>query len=422
MFMDSATSPVIKHNDIRDGDTVMLQLLNGEIRSMKVQKDSNITLGRIGSFPGVHLLGQTYGLTYEIVEKELKVIPPRTLQDVEDTDATNELINDDDFVQPMALEEIESWKRAGMHASVGFFLKLPTVDTSENLVFLKDIINRQIEQHANYSLKTAYSKEKYKKRKEAKYLKAFTTVEPTLFNVCTYWFRKNPTRIRDIRPDTLSQIMNMANIRPGGRYIAVDDAAGILVCGILDRMGGQGRLITICDVDCPPAYPTLTQMNFNHEATISILSSLNWATAQPDYISVMAPEPVTEVKSERHRSRLQKRKVVTDAVSNTREELFSGEFDALVISCEFDILQVVEVLSPYLAGSASIVVHSPHIQTLVELQAKLRSLPNFIAPSLTESWLRCYQVLPGRTHPMMNMSGSGGYLLHSIKIYDVAKT
>jgi len=33
----------------------------------------------------------------------------------------------------------------------------------------QDIIKKQIEQHANYSLKTEYSKEKYKKRKEEKW-------------------------------------------------------------------------------------------------------------------------------------------------------------------------------------------------------------------------------------------------------------
>ena len=119
----------------------------------------------------------------------------------------------------------------------------------------QEIINRQIEQHANYQLKTEYSKEKYKKRKEAKYAlalclrpyintaprfsKGFTTIIPTLFNVCEYWFNKDPTRLRDIRPDTLSQLLNLASIRPGGRYLAVDDASGIVVTGILQRLGGQ---------------------------------------------------------------------------------------------------------------------------------------------------------------------------------------
>lgn len=46
---------------------------------------------------------------------------------------------------------------------------------------------------------------------------------------------------------------------------------------------GSGRLITICDVDSPPAYPVMTQMNFPIEAVAPVLLSLNWATADEDY-------------------------------------------------------------------------------------------------------------------------------------------
>lgn len=86
---------------------------------------------------------------------------------VEDTDATNELINDGQFVQPLTLEEIEALKLSGVHASVSSRNPFCTSDgTHPKLV--QDMIKKQIEQHANYSLKTEYSKEKYKKRKEAK--------------------------------------------------------------------------------------------------------------------------------------------------------------------------------------------------------------------------------------------------------------
>ena len=37
---------------------------------------------------------------------------------VEDTDATNALINDGQFVQPLTLDEIEALKRSGLPASV----------------------------------------------------------------------------------------------------------------------------------------------------------------------------------------------------------------------------------------------------------------------------------------------------------------
>lgn len=51
----------------------------------------------------------------------------------------------------------------------------------------------------------------------------------------------------------------------------------------------------------------------------------------------------------------------------------------------------------------------------------MRPLPFYLNPSITEAWLRQYQVFPGRTHPMMNMTGGGGYLLHAIHVYDDPK-
>lgn len=55
-------------------------------------------------------------------------------------------------------------------------------------------------------------------------------------------------------------------------------------------------------------------------------------------------------------------------------------------------------------------------QPLVEAQARIRANPNFINVSITEPWLRRYQVLPARTHPDMTTSASGGYILHAVRI------
>jgi len=215
-------------------------------------------------------------------------------------------------------------------------------------------------------------------------------------------------------------MMSLANVHPGGRYIVVDDASGLVVCAVLDRLGGQGRLITICDVDSPPAYPIMTHMNFDEDNVTSIMSSLNWATADEDYSPVMPPiEPPSGVfKSDRQKFRLNKRKALAGNLFNTRDELFEGEFDGLIVASEYDPFSIVDKLTPYLAGSSSIVVQSPTVQVLAELQSKLRPLPQYLGPTVTEGWLRRYQVLPGRTHPMMTSSGSGGYLLHAIRIYD----
>ncbi|KAF8634897.1 hypothetical protein AX15_000645 [Amanita polypyramis BW_CC] len=333
-----------KPSTIEPGDSVLIRLPNAEVRSVKINKSSAISLGRFGSFYSNELIGQHYGVTYEITDKKLGIVPPLVIQEIEDTDATNEYINDGEFVQPLTLEEIKNLKEAGVHAS--------------------DIIKKQIEMHANYSLKTEYSKEKYRKRKEAKYSKSFTTIEPTLYNVCNYWFEKDHDRIRDIRADTLSQILNLANVRPGGRYIAIDDASGLIVAGILERLGGEGRLLTICDTDSPPAYPVLSNMNFKPEEMKGIISTLNWATADPGHIPLVPPSelPPEEIRSERQNSRLKKRKAINEVLHATRNDLFGGEFDALIVASEYDPYSVLEALFPYLAGSASIVVHSPHVQ------------------------------------------------------------
>ncbi|KAG1795702.1 Gcd10p-domain-containing protein [Suillus plorans] len=416
---EDATSALnsFKATTIQSGHTVLLRLPSGETKGFKVEKDATISIGRVGSFRANELIGHPYGLTYEIRGKELTVQPPHTLQEVEETDATNELINDGEFVQPLTLGEIEGLKKSGVHASVR--LGLHFMQNRSIIYFPQDIIKAQIEQHANYSLKTEYSKEKYKQRKEAKYSKTFSTVEPTIYNVCDHWFKKDQNRIRDIRPDTLSQILNLANVRPGGRYIVVDEASGLLVSAILERLGGEGRLISICDVDSPPAYPVMTLMNFRKDVVTNIHSSLNWATAQEDYTPAVAQESSSEVgKSERHRIRLDKRKNAADTLLNAREELFAGEFDALLIASDYDSLEILQNLILYVAGSGSIVVQSPFSQPLTELQSKLRLDPGYLAPSITESWLRRYQVLPGRTHPTMSTSGSGGFLLHAIKVYD----
>ena len=39
-----------------------------------------------------------------------------------------------------------------------------------------------------------------------------------------------------------------------------------------------------------------------------------------------------------------------------------------------------------------------------------------VALQLQESWWREYQVLPGRTHPEMMTSGTGGYVLSGVRV------
>lgn len=79
-------------------------------------------------------------------------------------------------------------------------------------------------------------------------------------------------------------------------------------------------------------------------------------------------------------------------------------------------MSILARLSPYLIGSAQVVVYSPYIQVLAEILQSAKKDNNYLNPYLTESWSRTYQVLPGRTHPLMTTSGTGGYLFHATKV------
>ncbi|CAE7132858.1 unnamed protein product [Rhizoctonia solani] len=381
--------------EIRPGDSVILRLPNNELKLVKIPD---------GEGKGEQFLGHPFGLSYEIVDKkELKVIPHKVIEDIEETNATNELINDDGkIVQPLTTEEIEALKASGAHAT--------------------EIIKRQIEAHTMYELKNEYSKEKYKKRKEAKYSKGFTVVEPTLFNICEYHFSRDASKIRDLRPHSLGQLLNSANVRPGARILVADDVSGLLVAAVLERLGGRGRCLAITDVDGPSAFPIVSHMNFELEVKSStILSTLNWAAVDEDYIpsaARVAEEPVEPTQTNKEKSKQRKRKAMANVLSNLREELFSGEFDGLVVASQFEPFSLIEKLCPYVAGSGSIVVYSPYIQPLIEAQSRMRPMPKYLAPTVQEAWHREYQVLPGRTHPHMSMPGPTGYILTAIKIYD----
>ncbi len=88
-------------------------------------------------------------------------------------------------------------------------------------------------------MKNEFSKEKYKKRKQAKFAKEVTVLEPTLFNVAEYWFTKDPAKILEMRVDTLSQLLTMGNVRSGARLLVVDETGGLLTAGVMERLGGE---------------------------------------------------------------------------------------------------------------------------------------------------------------------------------------
>jgi tRNA (adenine-N(1)-)-methyltransferase non-catalytic subunit len=89
---------------IQSGHNVLVRQPNGDVRGIKLARDScvfstvqsicstqqnisdlcprTVAVGRIGSFYANELIGQPYGFSYEMIDKKLKILPVRTLEEV----------------------------------------------------------------------------------------------------------------------------------------------------------------------------------------------------------------------------------------------------------------------------------------------------------------------------------------------------
>lgn len=186
-----------------------------------------------------------------------------------------------------------------------------------------------------------------------RYLQVFTPIEPTVHNICEYNFEKQADKIRQLRPDTLSQIMTMANVRPGGKLLVVDDVHGMVVAAAVERMGGtsqfgvsslprcrlltlllgiigEGRILVINGVDSPPDLHLLDSFNFNPDE-LSPITSMHFAATEeswsPPALPLDVEDAATKVKNTRDIVKIRKRKAVYDKAKETRDEFFAGGYD-----------------------------------------------------------------------------------------------
>lgn len=105
---------------------------------------------------------------------------------------------------------------------------------------------------------------------------------PSIPNVLYHYNLRSPQSILHLRDDTLSQLLTMANVRPGGRYLVVDDTGGLITAAVLERMGSEGSILLFNESDSPPAWGILQTMNFS-DRELEPIKWLNWLEAEEGY-------------------------------------------------------------------------------------------------------------------------------------------
>ena len=118
-----------------------------------------------------------------------------------------------------------------------------------------------VENSSTWENKTEFSKQKYLKKKQQKYMPRVRFLRCTAESLCRTYRLKNPAKICNLREDSLGQILVYGNIFAGAQVLVVDTCMGLVTGAIAERQGGSGRII------CPyegqqPAADILRRFNF----------------------------------------------------------------------------------------------------------------------------------------------------------------
>ena len=334
----------------------------------------------------------------------------------------------------------------------------------------KEVMKALIENSDTFKQKTEFSQAKWLKKKAAKHAPQFTTARPSALTLCRAYFRKEPFKINHMREDSLARLLTLSNVQPGSRALVVDSMNGLVLGALAERMGGMGRLMHGFN-GLQPSVEALRWFNMDAERLSTIfhfpLSELAFVPEDKSAIKLIVPgaarasadpgasegpdctthsssvatdstthsssvveapveAPTTPAELEARQRRIDGAKRVSQSyiplppheatVDETQAELKRG-FDCLVVAGSLHAKLVVMPLLRLLKPSSPLVVYSATPYPLLELQETLIREEVAMNVQISESWMREHQVLPSRTHPLMQMSGCSGFLLSGTRVH-----
>ncbi|XWS24473.1 hypothetical protein CRYUN_Cryun28dG0105600 [Craigia yunnanensis] len=309
-----------------------------------------------------------------------------------------------------------------------------------------EIVEALIANSSTFEKKTQFSQEKYRLKKQKKYAPRVLLRRPFSRSICEAYFKKYPARIGFLRVDALSLLLSMANVTANSDVLVVDMVGGLLTGAVAERLGGTGSVCNTYLGGTPYPMEIIRMFNFSNEIYERTLRcSLNdLCSAQRTDEQVDQHEDVCAVESqsneqtilsfsteevhlssengaadhvpENELSTVRKTCKAPKAGDRAPKEAIQlwkeNGFSSLIIAApEQDAWSLVKDLLPLLSTSAPFAIYHQYLQPLATCMHNLQLEKMAIGLQISEPWLREYQVLPSRTHPCMQMSGSGGYIL-----------
>lgn len=305
-------------------------------------------------------------------------------------------------IQKLDNKQIDDLKKLGASSEIG-----------------QKIIEQIIAGHAAFDKKTVFSQQKYLRRKQMKFLRRFQVEYLGSSQLLQYFIEKDMQKVLDMSEETLGLLLSYANVRPGGRYLVLDDTSGVVVYAMMERMQGKGQIMLVHENE-HANLAALRYLDYPEELQEQMITPLSWLQfLEPEDEKIeWEPLPQEEIDSLKPNKRLQYHRRLKRAgeINKALDSVIKGNFDALVSCSTLNIPSFLPHVIERVGGSRPLVFYSTFKEMLLETQHELTKDKRVLAPSIFETRARIYQTIQGRLHPLMTSRGYGGYVLWATRV------
>lgn len=393
------------NNNIQEFDFVIVRndVIN-RLAQIKRNKPLYVNKRKVNVYPAV---GHSFGSYFEIrSDGLLKKLGIKEVEnkmsikfDAEEIMKDNRTLFDTGESQKLTTDDIEAYKKQGVSGH--------------------DMVKIIVENSSSFQEKTAFSKEKYLRKKQLKYVNIVQVLKPNVRLLAEMYYSQGPLKICNLRSDSLAQMLAFCNVMSGGKYIIIETVLGLLSAAVVERLGNSGCAVQmhLGPFSLYPTQQALQAVGFKHVEHEPLLYNIDLKSAMTLLQSNESEQMVVDTLDNKNDMPIKKRQRMEkeDHIQKAKEILALRDMDSLLVAVKNHPANILSILD-FLAASRPFAIFSMYLEPLVDCYVTLKTRGDIISLNITENWFRKYQVLNDRTHPSYNMSGNGGFLLTGIKV------
>lgn len=397
-------------NEIQPNNWVVLYASDGKKVLGCVGKNGSARIGRRKRKLSA-LLGHQWGEYFAVKSNDVLEPIPDDEADVDNSEEkfmstakNNQYLLDNTDNQKLKQSAILELKERGVHG--------------------EELVQTVAKNSSTFNGKTPFSQEKYLRRKRAKFDLKVRVLRPTALTLCETYFEKSPEKTLHLRPDGLGMLLGCSGIRSGARVLVYENCTGLITASIAERLNGIGRVINVFTGNTPPGTEIIRMLNLNPQqiktivhTPVEILGCLD--VDQPEDKEPMryAPrEPDTQGAEKFQPNAKRAEAIAQRSKRGAIKTWLKNGCDCLVVATRYDVVQVFDILLKHVAPSGCFAAYCMHLQDAADLQYALQLSKMAVRVELSEMSLVTHQILPGRSHPAMTDSATGGYVVSGIRV------